>query len=827
MNTIQTAYINALLADASYVEAIRKGELNASAFKGRLTQSQADFLAANFKVKDSVETPSILGSLVDPGFDAVVWEGKENTPYAGQVFVSMRGTQGATDIADDISLAATGVPKDQIVGMVNWWMRMTTPPEQKAIQVKYGPVGTGVMDPMTQQEIMVDKFSLVANSTVMGTGTLLGQSSIAGVNGHSLGGYLATAFTRLFGGGLGYNVQSVNTFNSAGFNSLTSSSTESTYSQLSQLIGSSLGLGSLAAVHPLQTNYYADNGWEVTTNTWGEMGFLMPGFNQYGARIALNQEEGLGSANHSMYKLTDLLALGAALEKLDPTLTFARLNELVKASSNDMKGSYEGVLDMLRQALAGPGTERIPAADSDKGAEREAYHATLASVQANPIFKELSGKLLIRAVSTSDLRAMARNDFGALVALQDLSALSISGNTAQARSQLAELWQAGRASDYAAWSADKASTTATSFTDQWLTDRAAMLAAVIARNKGDVGSGILAPNPSLGLVGGRQFTDLATSTTLTVGLDVQTNSQIIFGTNGNDASGLSGGSADDRLYAMAGDDVLDGKGGNDTLEGGTGADTYAFSNQFGKDTLIDSDGSGKLTLDGEQLQGGKATGTANQWCSTLANGQEVLYQLVQDARSSTGYVLRVGKKGDSANTITINNADPARLKSPEGFLGIKLDSKVDVALQASNQSTGTNYWSQSGASLDALAGKASSWVEGVGQSFKVSLSQAAKAGETLVLSAMPGLKAILGDSVVEANGATITLAEGQTQVSFALVSSAPISADMTGALSVAATVHELRSASELIATCAYSTGARCQKHHASCAANGMQWEVAA
>ena len=92
---------------------------------------------------------------------------------------------------------------------------------------------------------------------------------------------------------------------------------------------------------------------------------------------------------------------------------------------------------------------------------------------------------------------------------------------------------------------------------------------------------------------------------------------------------------------------------------------------------------------------------------------------------------------------------------------------------------------------------------------------------------MPARKTSLGDSVVEANGATITLAEGQTQVSFALVSSAPISADMTGALSVAATVHELRFASELIATCAYSTGARCQKHHASCAASGMQWEVAA
>lgn len=62
----------------------------------------------------------MLGWLLDPGFDAVVWEGRANTSYAGQVYVSMRGTQGHTDIADDLALAAQGIPHDQIVTMVNW-----------------------------------------------------------------------------------------------------------------------------------------------------------------------------------------------------------------------------------------------------------------------------------------------------------------------------------------------------------------------------------------------------------------------------------------------------------------------------------------------------------------------------------------------------------------------------------------------------------------------------------------------------------------------------------------------------------------------------------
>lgn len=134
-------------------------------------------------------------------------------------------------------------------------------------------------------------------------------------------------------------MQSVNTFNSAGFSNLQASNIESTYSQLAHLIGSNLGLGDFAGVASKQTNTIAENGLEFTANSLGDIG--IPGFNQYGQPVNLYQEDLLtGSAapinNHSMYKLTDLLALGAALEKLDPTFTFAKLNELVKSGSKLM-----------------------------------------------------------------------------------------------------------------------------------------------------------------------------------------------------------------------------------------------------------------------------------------------------------------------------------------------------------------------------------------------------------------------------------------------------------------------------------------------------------
>ena len=120
MNSIQFAYINALLADASYVSVATA--VDSDAMKKRLTEPQAAYLAANFTVADSYLSP--VG-----GFDAVVWQIKAgstlagpNNQNAGKVFVSMRGTQGEQDIADDVTLLSRGVPYDQVADMVNWWL---------------------------------------------------------------------------------------------------------------------------------------------------------------------------------------------------------------------------------------------------------------------------------------------------------------------------------------------------------------------------------------------------------------------------------------------------------------------------------------------------------------------------------------------------------------------------------------------------------------------------------------------------------------------------------------------------------------------------------
>ena len=99
------------------------------------------------------------------------------------------------------------------------------------------------------------------------------------------------------------------------------------------------------------------------------MGIL--GFTQYGTRTGLYQDKGTGLPNHSMYKLNDLLALGAALENLDPTFSTDALNALIKADNNVMAGSYEGVREALKLQVrqARPMMEAVAINSSSKARE--------------------------------------------------------------------------------------------------------------------------------------------------------------------------------------------------------------------------------------------------------------------------------------------------------------------------------------------------------------------------------------------------------------------------------------------------------------------------
>ncbi|MBE7418530.1 MAG: hypothetical protein HS128_12435 [Ideonella sp.] len=698
MTTINDAFINALLADASYVDALPPeltGPALAERLTLRMTPSLATFIGQSFTV---IKQAGGFAS----GFEATIWRGNAGTPYASQTFVSMRGTQElAEDLSADADLMVSGLATDQLVDMVNWWLRETTPASQSVAQIVRSPVSQHFASGLPAQ----------------GTGGLVGIGAIKSVNGHSLGGYLATAFSRIFGAG--WPIEAVNTFNSAGFRRVQSGNIDVAFAEIAARVGTGLSLAGFANA---QNNYYAVNGVNFTTNDWDPVGFQ-----QYGVRIGLYQEDKpdgpagfLGS--HPIYKLTGVLALGAALERLDPSMDFGRLGSLVSAGSNDMSASYESVLDGVRRVLAMDYVS-TPVGDVSGGTtgpqpqSRVALHQTLVDLQASPSFGALLGKLRLDP-SSGNLAAKARNDFAALASLITLSPVVLAatdGNQGALDATLRTVW----GQTYLDWEADKSMPQADrdagmlTFSDQWIADRALLVAAVGLQNQRDIVTGqevydstvpagkryefqYYGGTPRAGetqpplqtlayartsQVTSPQFIAFGDDTANLVQGTPNLFADHLYGAAGNDsitglagadhlegnagADTLDGGSGNDTLLGGTDDDFLEGSTGADTLLGGAGSDTYFFNTAgWGDDVIIDSDGQGSLRVPGYDagLPQGKRQPNGKYETPT----QDVTYTVQQITPTRKDLYIEFANRAD---TITIRNWSP-------GALGITLDDSI-------------------------------------------------------------------------------------------------------------------------------------------------------
>ena len=134
MTPINNAFLSALLADSTYtndLSGLTSNEL-ITALTPSMTPALAEFIGNNFSVE--AQTPEYAS-----GFSATVWVGKGD--YAGQVYVSMRGTEpGWPDFTADGQLATTGIAYHQLEDMVNWWLRETTSSYGMAKQIHFAPI---------------------------------------------------------------------------------------------------------------------------------------------------------------------------------------------------------------------------------------------------------------------------------------------------------------------------------------------------------------------------------------------------------------------------------------------------------------------------------------------------------------------------------------------------------------------------------------------------------------------------------------------------------------------------------------------------------------
>lgn len=198
MTTVSANSVSAYLADSAYADGLEDdmtGPDLESKLTKSLTPSLAKLVSNNFAIASTIDLEA------STGFNATVWRGVAGTPYAGQIHVSMRGTSSGDDLLADVALALGGSAGGQVLDMVNWWLRITTPTGHTTEQYAYS------LETQAVERLM----------DAPGEGRLRPEEIAAGVfvNGHSLGGFLAAAFQRLLGRNA--DVPHRKSFNSAGF----------------------------------------------------------------------------------------------------------------------------------------------------------------------------------------------------------------------------------------------------------------------------------------------------------------------------------------------------------------------------------------------------------------------------------------------------------------------------------------------------------------------------------------------------------------------------------------------------------------------------------
>lgn len=731
--------------------------------KGMATE-QAKRFAERFHIALPTYNDSIALNGGGTGFDVTVFKGVQSD-NSNQISVAIRGTQQQlSDLPESVSIGPNGAAFRQIVAMYNWWQRVGTPAGTAVAQFRVSTRSLGSTTPSLLFE--VTRIADVISTGEVAQLLMEDPDRKIDVVGTSLGGHLAMAFAGLFGS----QISQAAAFNSPGF------AANSDVVHLFSALGGSVP----TAGAPNILNFISDE-----ANKSGASLDVIAGYHSVpGQRVNVPIEDqfltnvpdpSIPSYNHDQRQVDDALTLYAFFSRMQADFSLDSLRTLMRNAATGPAASLENLVNATETFL-GLSKSVLPASN----AGRDALHSAMGRLGTalDGLLSTSPGNLLVRA-SSADLRVAARKDFSALVALQDLSPIWISGKTAAADATLATLWQSTRAADYAAWQADRTAANPETFTDQWIVDRAAMLGALVERNKIDADKTIGTTNTD--------YFDAVSNTTVAqringIGLNASTN-KIAFGGNGGETLTGTDNALGDRLFAMAGNDTLEGLGGNDYLEGGTGTDTYNFTGSFGKDTILDSDGLGSIKIGEQAISTTQGAGQRNVWTAKLESGEIVGMSVYDDARSSTGKKLVITRAGSVDNTITVNNFDLTQALGSEGYLGIKLDNTPKPIIK---QGTDTNPFTD--VNFNPAAVNGSSQINEGGSSFyTVYLNVAAKANETITL-ALAGLadkfKAILGDTTVDANGAVITLAEGQTEVSFALMQEGEVTADASTQLSV-------------------------------------------
>ena len=480
MNALIQYQTYAETALASYAEIM---SLGTGVNKAELTSAgMSESQAASFDSHWAVVAQSAEG---DPsGFSAVLLQSVQS----GQKVLAIRGTDDAPDYVTDFVDIFAGQLRDM------------------------------------PQYIALEAF----HQQLVSTGKLTSTEPII-VTGHSLGGFLAQAFTANHAD----VVSAAYTYNAPGFGGA-----------IQQLV-EFFGITDATNANSKIINLHATDGTSMTAG----LGVMLGSVQQ------VHIEVGSAIQNHSIIALTDALAVQAAYAQLQPSVSTAQAGALFVASGLGER-RLEDALDALRRSVLGLSAARTATGD------RDAVYTGLKALSDSAAFESLSGQVRLSPVGANlGVQARARVDFQSLVAMQTLSPFVIDPAGDGGQSALTALWQSPAwSSTYAAWQADQASIAAggepLNFTDRYLLDRAGLLVKLAELNTKNL-------DPLLAATTAWQGRNL-------LFLDADSGARVAAGALPSPATAY-----DVVAFGKYSDDVageLSGGAGNDVLMGGRGAD---------------------------------------------------------------------------------------------------------------------------------------------------------------------------------------------------------------------------------------------------------------
>jgi Ca2+-binding RTX toxin-like protein len=572
---VSSIYAAAGLAQAAYAESLESGDTGTALstkltvpqmLEKGMTASQADRTSLQYLV---IHQETYLES----GFSATLFRDVRTNEYVFALRGSARFSVSEPDWLDaNIDNALNGVSRDQVVDMVNLYIRLTSSSNAIVSQYRY--------------DFYSD--SVVVASSASGLG-LLSVSSTLTITGHSLGGHLATAFALLFPS----VAVDAYTFNSPGFIGWS----RDLFNQLGELLRTSVTDVSITPVtSPINPITDITAPLDIVSHI-GEAHLGSP------MEVSVESLDELSIIeNHGIDRLVDALAVINFMSELDDRLTIERANQIIESASDTMHDSLDLVMSGFAKLFGLSG----PSFDAGNDAVYELIEM---------LSEQLGGaEFDIEPLSGTDIATYALADTeagrGYRFALVNLLPFAITSNLSETTANSAEYDLDNFSSDY-------------------LTDRAMLLSAIAQRNAVDgehpaqiLGNAIRFKDVEIGeFFAGANSSGQGGSNTV----DPDDVTNIVFGND--EANSIHGLSQDDRLYGMAGDDTIDGNSGSDLLEGGagndvmqggigtdylfggTGDDTYIYADGDGLDFISDTSGDNRLQVNGVILSGSLATFT--------------------------------------------------------------------------------------------------------------------------------------------------------------------------------------------------------------------------